>query len=273
MFARRFLMLALAAAVGLAVGACGKKTEDGKVMRAVNGEAITESDYNHYLRLRQGESIPDKDKEREVVLNELTDRVLLTQRATELGVDRDPDVKFAVARAKENILIQALIRKTVRDNPVTDDDLKARYQQEVDKTNKTEFRVRHILVKTEDEAKEIVKQLQHGAKFAALAKSKSIDKESGHAGGELGWINQGMVVPEFFDGVLATKKGAISAPVKSDYGWHIIMVEDSRPLKVPTFEEVLANPQAKAGLVQKIQNERLTALLDDLKKKAKITND
>ena len=271
MFARRFLLLTLAAALGLAVGACGKKPDE-KAMRAVNGEAITESDYNHYLRLRQGEPIADKAKEREVVLNELTDRVLLTQRAAETGIDSDPDVKFALARSRENILIQALIRKTMRDNPVTDDDLKARYQQEVDKTNKTEFRVRHILVKTEDEAKDVVKRLKGGAKFATLAKSKSIDQESGRAGGELGWINQGMVVPEFFQGVLATKKGSVSEPVKSDFGWHLIMVEDSRPLKIPTFEELLANPQAKAGLVQRIQNERLAGLLDELKKKAKITD-
>jgi peptidyl-prolyl cis-trans isomerase C len=272
MHSQRLLTLTLAAILGLAVGACSKKNDDSKEMATVNGQAITEKDYDNYLRLRQGEPIADKDKERKVVIGELTDRLLLAQHAAETGIESDPEVSFALTRSRENILIQALIRKTVRDNPVSEEDLKARFRQEVEKTNKTEFRVRHILVKSEDEAKDIVKQLAGGAKFNVLAKSKSIDEGSGANGGELGWINQGMVVPEFFEGALATKKGAVSAPVKSDFGWHVIKVEDTRPLKVPTFEQFASNPQAKTELSRKMQNERLTTLLDELKKKAKIVN-
>lgn len=267
---QRLLTLTCLVALGLAVSACGKKSDD-KVLATVNGEDITQTAFDRYLQVRRGEPMADKEKERAVVLGELQDRLLLTQHALETGLENDPDVGFTLARARENILIQALIRKTVSDTPVTDDALKAQFQREVEKTSKTEFRMRHILVKTEAEARDVAKQLAGGANFKTLARKKSLDDQTAANGGDLGWTNEGSMPPEIFAAAMATGKGAVSAPVKTDFGWHVIKVDETRALKIPTYDEFIANPRARAGLAQKIQNERLTTLLDDLKKKAKIT--
>lgn len=270
---KRSLLVALVVALGLLAG-CGKKGPDtGKALATVNGEAITERDYENYLRLRQTQQEPivDKDKEKQVVLNEMIDRIVLSQYAVENKLDQEPENYLLMKRVRENILVQAAIRKTLKDRPVTDEDLKKRFQQEVEKTHKTEYRVRHILVKTPEEAIAIIGQLKKGGNFAAIAKAKSLDVQTGKKGGDLDWINQGMVVPEFFEGVTALKKGQFSsAPVKTDYGFHVIKVEDTRPFKIPSFEEFVADKRARANLFRKIQDERVEALAKELKAKAKI---
>jgi len=152
------------------------------------------------------------------------------------------------------------------------EDVKKRFEQEVSNTHKTEYKVRHILVKEEAEAKEILGQLGKGGKFDKLAKEKSIDTQTGKEGGALGWINQGMVVPEFFSAVIAMNKGAVSAePVKSDFGWHIIKVDDTRPLKIPNFEQFMSDQRARSNIYRKMQDDKMGELVKDLKSKAKIT--
>ncbi|MBI3570664.1 MAG: peptidylprolyl isomerase [Gammaproteobacteria bacterium] len=271
---KRSLLPVLLVSLGL-LAACGKKAPDtGRVLASVNNETITERDYENYLRLRQTQQEPivDKEKEKQVVLGEMIDRIVLSQYAAENKLDQEPDNYLLMKRVRENILVQAAIRKLLKDSPVTDEDLKKRFQQEVEKTHKTEYKVRHILVKSEDEAKGLVAQIKKGGNFAALAKTKSLDVQTGRNGGDLGWINQGMVVPEFFDGVLALKKGESSAaPVKTDYGFHVIKMDDARPLKIPNFEEFINDKRARANLHRKIQDERVETLAKDLKTKAKVT--
>ncbi len=271
---KRTLLLAVLVSLGL-LAACGKKSpDDSKALAKVNSETITERDYENYLRLRstQQEPIVDKEKEKQVVLNEMVERLVLSQYALDNKLDQEPDNYLLMKRVRENILVQAAIRKMLKDNPVTDEDLKKRFQQEVEKTHKTEYRVRHILVKSQDEAIAIIGLLKKGGNFAALAKGKSLDVQTGKNGGDLGWVNQGMVVPEFFEGVTALKKGQNSAaPVKSDFGFHVIKVEDSRPLKIPNYEEFINDKRARANLHRKIQDERVEALAKDLKAKAKIS--
>ena len=280
---RKTLIVFLAAA-GLLFAGCDKKPGDqaktegaadaGKVVATVNGQNITQSDYDNYLALRQQQMgpIPDKDKEKQVVLNEMTEKMLLQQYALDNKLDQDPEVSALMKRVREEILVQAVKRKLLKDNPITEDDVKKRFEQEVANTHKTEYKVRHILVKDEAEAKDIITLLQKGANFDKLAKEKSIDTQSGKAGGELGWINQGMVVPDFFNAVMKLKKGAITTePVKTDFGWHIIKVEDTRPLKIPTFEQFMADQHSRANIYRKMQDERIGALVKELRDKAKIT--
>lgn len=282
----RTSLIVLLAAAGLFAAGCEKKPADqadkeaakepDKVVATVNGEKIMQSDYQNYLQLRQQQvgPIPDKDKEKKVVLDEMIEKMLLAQHAINSKLDQDPEVSSLMKRVREEILAQAVKRKLLRDNPITDDDVKKRFEQEVGNTHKTEYKVRHILVKDEAEAKDILAQLGKGAKFDKLAKDKSIDTQSGKNGGDLGWVNQGMVVPEFFNAVMAMKKGAVSTePVKSDFGWHIIMVEDTRPLKVPTFEQFMSDQRARANIYRKMQDEKVGNLVKDLKDKAKITVD
>ncbi|GAB4509777.1 MAG: peptidylprolyl isomerase [Sulfuricaulis sp.] len=280
----RTSLIVFLAAAGLFAAGCDKKSADeankgavkepDKVIATINGEKIMQSDYQNYLQLRQQQvgPIPDKDKEKKVVLDEMIEKMLLAQHAVSTKLEKDPEVNSLMKRVREEILVQAVKRKLLRDNPITDDDVKKRFEQEVEATHKTEYKVRHILVKEEAEAKDILAQLGKGAKFDKLAKEKSVDTQSGKNGGDLGWINQGMVVPEFFNAAMAMKKSAVSTePVKSDFGWHIIKVEDTRPLKIPTFEQFISDQRARANLYRKMQDDRIGNLVKDLKDKGKIT--
>ena len=269
-FGRFSLLLIALLGLGLLLTACdgGKKSpDDSKVLATVNDEAITEKDYLDYLKLRQTQQapIPDKDKEKKLVLDEMVNRVLLVQNAVKSKVDEEADVHFQIKRQRENVLARAMVRKFLKDTPITDDDVKARYTQEIEKTHKNEYRARHILTETEAEARDIVAQLNKGASFTELAKKKSIDVRSGKEGGDLGWFNQGAMVPEFFDAVVALKKGETGKePVKSDFGWHVIKLEDSRPLKIPPFDQI------KPNIRQLVQQEKIDAMVKDLKDKAKV---
>lgn len=268
----RFSVLVLLAA-GFLLGACQQKSQnESKVLATVNGQPITDAEFQQYLQLRQQrEPITDKAQEKKV-LEEMIDRVLLAQRAESTGVDKDPEVSGLLKRVRENILVQSMIRNMLKDNPITDEELKQRFEKEAAATHKTEYLVRHILTKNEDEAKEVIAQLDSKkASFAKLAKQKSIDVQSGNNGGSLGWINEGMVVPEFFAGVTGLEKGATSkTPVKSDFGWHVIKVEDTRPAKIPTFDEFIADRQTKANFYRKLQDEKIENVVKELRTNAKI---
>lgn len=268
MIIRHPLIAALLIAGALLAGCGPKSPDDSKVLATVNGEAITEKDYEDYLRARQMQQppIPDKEKERQVVLDEMINRVLLTQSATEQKVEQELDVYFQIKRQRENVLARAMLRKYLKDNPISDEDVQKRFDELVAKADRNEYRARHILVRSEEEARELLAQLKKGASFANLAKQKSADVGTGRQGGELGgWFSQDQVVPEFFNAVAQLKKGETTAePVKSEYGWHIIKLEDSRPRKLPTFE------QAKGNIRQLIQQERVDALMKSLKEKAKV---
>ena len=268
MIVRRPLILVLMLSLGLMLGACTKKgPDDSKVLASVNSESITEKDYEDYLRARQTQQppIPDKDKERKVVLDEMINRVLLVQNAAEHKVDHELDVYFQIKRQRENVLARAMLRKYLKDNPISDEEVQKYFDQEMEKADKNEYRARHILVRSEEEAQEILAQIKKGTSFNSLAQKKSIDVRSGKQGGDLGWFNQDVIVPEFFAAVTAMKRGEISKePVKSDFGWHIIKFEDSRPRKMPEFE------QAKGDIRQRIQQERVDALVKSLKDKGKI---
>jgi peptidyl-prolyl cis-trans isomerase C len=269
MISHRPLIAVLLLGSLLALGACGKKGPDnGKVIATVNGEAITELEYNNYVAARQGEHgpFPNQEMERKVVLDEITTRMLLAQAATDQKADQEPDVFLQLKLQRENLLARAILRKYIRENPISDDEVQKRFDQMTEKADKNEYRVRHILVRTEEEAREILAQLKKGANFATLAQQKSIDVRTGKQGGKIGdWVNQDMLVAEFSRAMADLKKGQTTPePVKTDFGWHIIKVEDSRPRKMPTFD------QAKGNVRQMIQQERVDALVKSLKDKARI---
>jgi peptidyl-prolyl cis-trans isomerase C len=260
----------------VALGGCNQKySDDSKVLATVNGDDITEKDYENYLQLRTSQQgqIPDKDKEKKVVLDEMIDRLLLVQKGVALGYEKNPEIHFRLKLIRENLLAQEVVRGTLKDMQISDDDLKKRLTDELEKTHKTEYKVRHILVKTEDEAKTLAQQLKAGKKFEQAAKEKSLDTSTAQRGGDLGeWVNQGSgLVPEFFNAVIAMKKGQTSEPVKSDFGWHIIRVDDARPFKLPTVEQITSDPRAAANLRRRMQEEKLQNTLKEMKDKAKIS--
>jgi peptidyl-prolyl cis-trans isomerase C len=263
----RLLLLPLLFGLGLTLTACGDKSPDKtKILATVNGEVITQADYDDYLKGRQMQQapLPDKDKEKQVIIDEITARLLLAQAARTAKLDQDVETYLQVKRQNENILARAMVRKFLKDNPVSDQEVKARYDKEVEKTSKVEYHARHILVKTKEEADELLKKM-NVARFAALAKEKSTDTGTAKEGGDLGWLNQGAMVPEFYAAVSQLKKGEITKePVKTEFGWHIIKLEDTRPAKVPTLEQVA--PQVR----MMVQQEKIDTMVKDLKAKAKI---
>jgi peptidyl-prolyl cis-trans isomerase C len=264
------ILLGLAAATG-----CERKPADtGKALATVDGEAITEKDYEDYRRLREANvgAIADKAGEKKIVLDELITRTLLARHAAEAGMENDPEVATLLKRVRQQILISAVERKKLAERPITDDDLKKRFEEEAAKTHKTEYRVRHILLATEIDANKVISELRTGKKFDALARNRSLDKESARNGGDLDWINQGMpIVPEFFEAVTRLKKGEItSAPVKTEFGFHVIKVEDTRPLKIPTFEQFAADRAAKTNLYRRMQQEAMNDFIKELRSKANI---
>lgn len=267
MTTRPLIPVVLLAAL-LALGACNKGPDDSKVLAKVNGEVITEKDFDSFLRA-QNIQIPqtgDEARIRKDLLDEMVKMSLLSQSAVDQKIDQEHDVYFQIRRHRENILARAMLRKYLKDNPISDDEVQKRFQDLSEKADRNEYRARHILVRSEEEARDIIAQLKKGGNFAALARQKSADVGSGKQGGDLGnWINQDMVVPEFFNALAALKNNeTTSEPVKSNFGWHIIKREASRPRKMPSFD------QAKGDVRQMLQQERVETLVKSLKDKASI---
>lgn len=262
------LSVALLIGAALLAGCGTKSPDDSKVLAHVNKEAVTEAEYKNYVSVLEnsGRTFPNKEMEKQVVMDEITSRILLAQGAVDQKVDREPDVYLQLRLQHENLLARAMMRKYLKDNPISDEEVQKRFQELSEKADKNQYRVRHILVRTEEEAREILAQLKKGANFANLAKQKSIDVGSGRQGGELpGWFNQDQVVPAFYEAVRKLNKGEMTAePVKTDYGWHIIKLEGVQPRTMPTFEE------SKGSIRQIIQQERIATLVKSLKDKASI---
>ncbi len=262
--ARLLLLIPLIAVLA----ACGKDG-GGKAVATVNGDVITERDVDDLLQAR---GVPKENAEaRKKAAELLTNRLLLVQHATSQKLDKDPAIDLRLKRMREELLVEAVVNKLREEKPIDDNTVRATVEKKLAGLHKNEYRVSHILVASEDEAKAIVAQLKRGAAFAVLARKHSMDKESSKQGGDIGWRQQGNTLPEFFNVLPDLKKGGITgAPVKSQYGWHVIRLVDSRPLKLPTVDEFMNNPQARMGLARQIQEENIQALVKSLRDKATI---
>lgn len=223
-------------------------TVNGKVIPQGRMDLIIESQVPPEVRADAGKMSQIKDEIRKTLIR----NEALAQEAEKQGLDKDPKVVQQLNMARESILINAMISDYVQKHPVSEADMKAEYDSIV-KANagkNKEYKVRHILVKTEDEAKGILAKLKKGEKFEKLAKAKSQDPGSKDNGGDLGWSNPRTFVKPFADAMVALKKGeTVTEPVKSDFGYHIIQLEDVRDAKAPAFEDV--KPQIEQHLQQK----------------------
>jgi peptidyl-prolyl cis-trans isomerase C len=208
------------------------------VVATVNGKPITRQDV-----LDSAADLPPQyqaqiDQLFPQLLNRLIGIQLVLAKAKEEGLENDPEVKKFIEQATNEAISRAHIQRLVNEK-VTEASLKEAYDADVAAhPPQIEIRASHILVKTEDEAKEIIKQLQGGADFATLAKEKSIDKGSGAQGGDLNWFTKDTMVKEFSDAAFAMQRGDVSeVPVKSQFGWHIIKITDSRMQTPVPFEQ------------------------------------
>ena len=195
----------------------------------------------------------------EVVLREV-----FAQEAEKRGVAASAEYRSQMELARQTILIRELFADYAKKNQPSDAEAKAEYDKFKAQATGTEYKARHILVEKEDEAKALLKQLIAGAKFDELAKKHSTDKGSGANGGDLDFAKPESYVPEFGQAMIALKKGeTTAAPIKSQFGWHIIKLEDTREAQFPPFEEV------KPQVVQRLSQQKLQQYQDDLRKKAK----
>jgi peptidyl-prolyl cis-trans isomerase C len=204
------------------------------------------------------------EQKREFMVNYLIDVVVLSQTAERQKVEDRPDVKRMLAFDRNRLLMEALLQDAAK-TAVTDAAEHEVYDEAIKQAkSEPEVQARHILVPTEEEAKAIVAQLKAGADFAALAKEKSKDPSAAINGGDLGYFTKDMMVPEFAEVAFKLDKGQISDPVKSQFGWHVIEVEDKRTKPTPTFEEL--KPQIGQFVAHRAQNE----LVESLRKTATI---
>src|SRR5512140_2422558 len=197
--------------------------------------------------------------------DEVIAREIFMQEAQKRGLDATDDFKTQMELARQTLLIRELFADYQKTNPVSDQEIQAEYDRFVATNAGKEYRARHILVEKEDEAKEILVSLEKGGKFEEIAKKQSKDPGSGAHGGERDWANAGSYVPEFSAALVKLKKGQTTdAPVKTQFGWHVIKLEDVRDAQLPKLEEV------KPQIAQQLQQQKLAKFQEDLRGKAKI---
>lgn len=263
-------ILLIGAASVLALGACDSKdaikTAPSKepVAATVNGVGIPASTVELMVKERTAQGQPDSPELRKAIIDNLAMQQLVAAEAVKKGVDKQPDTQRQLELVRQSILANAFVADYIKNTPVTDEILKAEYDKVAALAG--EYKARHILVKEEAEAKAIIAELQKDAtKFAAIAQEKSMDPGSKVNGGDLGWFDPRSMVPEFGAAVSKLEKGKFTAePVKTQFGYHVILLEDSKKAEAPPFEAV------KEQLKQQVQRTNLTKLFDDMKAKAKI---
>ncbi|NPC54216.1 peptidylprolyl isomerase [Caenimonas soli] len=197
--------------------------------------------------------------------DEVIAREVFMQEAQKRGLDASDDFKAQMELARQTLLIRELFADYQKNNPVTDADIKAEYDKFVAANGGKEYRARHILVEKEDDAKSIIGSLKKGGKFEDIAKKQSKDPGSGANGGDLDWATAASYVPEFSGALIKLKKGQTTdAPVKSQFGWHVIRLDDVRDAQLPKLDEV------KPQIAQQLQQQKLAKFQEDLRGKAKI---
>lgn len=236
--------------------------KDADVVATVNGRVISTDMFNYYLQQKQASGPHGADPLS--VLNELINIELLTEVALVAGLDKRPDVRLELERQRKSLLANLALRERMSQFEIGEAELEAEYEKQVAATDRTQYRASHILVKGEEEAKALIRQLDEGADFAALAEEHSVGP-SGKKGGDLGWFAPGDMVPEFAAAVKALKPGSYTnVPVMTQFGWHVIKAVDSREVEPPAFEDV--EEQLRTALMTR----KVATYLQELRERAEI---
>ena len=260
---RPAILLACAITLG-AAPAFAQKKGDSATFATVNGKAIPKVRADALIAGQAAQGQPDSPELRKAVTEELVRREILTQESIKKGFDKKPEVQGQMDLARQGVLIGAYLNDWVRTHPVTEEQIKAEYETIKSKLGSKEYKARHILVEKEDEAKAIIAKLKKGEKIEDLAKD-SKDPGSKERGGDLGWANPASFVPPFSAAMTKLEKGKFTeTPVKTDFGWHVIQLEDTRELKLPGIEE------ARAQIGQQLQQRNVQKHIEDLRAKAKV---
>ncbi|MDR1936793.1 MAG: peptidylprolyl isomerase [Candidatus Accumulibacter sp.] len=236
-----------------------------KAFVKVNGVPISQNFADAFIAEQKARGAQDSPELQVAAREELIRRELLVQQAKKANLDKRPEVAAQAEAAKQLVLIRSYVQQFFQENPVKDEQLQAEYEKIKAQVGSTEYKTRHILVKEEAEAQTIIDELKDDvAKFDELAK-QSLDPGSKDKGGDLGWAGAGNYVKPFADALTALEKGKFTeTPVKSQFGYHVILLEDTRPTTFPSFDEI------KPRLLQQAQQQQITRMVEDLRAQAKI---
>ena len=237
--------------------------EEPKVIVEVDNFNLNTMHFAYFAAKQTPDGEPSAEQQIKL-LNELVNTFILSNSAEGQALAQQPDLAAAIDVSRARLITQALIENTLENSPVTDDEIKAIYDEQYAGKTKQEFKARHILVKTEDEAKALIKQLDDGADFAQLAKEHSTGPSSS-AGGDLGWFEKDMMVKPFADAVASMSNGThSSSPVNTQFGWHIILREDAKDLGAVELAQV------KDDIISSLRTQKLRALINKLRENAKV---
>lgn len=266
-----YISLAITAAIVSVAGiyaqqAISKTTTTGAGI-SVNGVSIPQARVNAAVKSQTAQGAPESPE----MLNAVKDRLimleLISQEAKKKGLEKNAEIADRIALARQEILANAYVQEYVKGNPVNDADLKKEYEAYKAQVGDKEYKPRHILVEKEDEAKAIIADLGKGGDFTKIAKEKSKDPGSKDNGGDLDWGPSARFVPAFADALKALQKGQVTQkPIQTNFGYHVIKMDDVRDAKPQTFEEL------KEGLRNRAQQQQVQKLLADIRSKAKIVD-
>jgi len=258
----KFSKFALLSAL-LAIAASAQAADD-KSAALVNGVSIPQARVDMRVKAAMQQGQPDSPDLRKAVRDDLINLEVITQAAAKNGLDKQPEIAMQLELARQSVLAGAFVQDYAKNHPIGEDVLKQEYEALKKRVGNKEYKLSHILVDTEDEAKKVAAELKKGAKFGKVAKSNTKDPGSKDNGGDLGWAVPSNFVQPFGEAVLKLSKGQVSAPVQTQYGWHIIKLEDTRELKVPPYEEV------KPNLEKRLQQQAIQKNIEELRAKAKV---
>ena len=231
----------------------------------VNGVAIPQARLELIMKQRAAQGQPDSPEIRKAMREALINEEIVAQEAVKKGLDRDPDVATQIDITRQSVLVGAYQSDFVKNNKVSDEALRKEYEELKALLGDKEFKAQHIMVGTEEEAKDAIARIKKGAKFDKVAAEKSKDASSKDKGGDLGWRHGGNLPRPFIDALSKAKKNTLlDQPVPLQGNWHVLRLDDVRPFKVPSFEEV------KPDLQRRILQRQLEAAVTDLRAKAKV---
>jgi peptidyl-prolyl cis-trans isomerase C len=255
--------LALPAAWAQAPAAPKAAPAPAATPKAAEGKALyPQAQFDLMLKERTSQGQPDSPDLRAALREELNTRELLAREARKKSIDKQTDIRTQMDLASQTVLVRAYVADWLKANPVPEADLRREYDTIKAQIGDKEYKVSHILVEKEDEAKDVIAELQKGQKFADLAKARSKDPGSKERGGDLDWNAPANFVKPFSDAMVKAEKGKFTPqPVQTQFGWHVILVEDVRDAKVPSYDEV------KPQLSQRMQAQHLDRYFRDLRAK------
>jgi len=257
------LVLAAALLCGCQDGNQEATGESGDVVATVNGVDITGQELDAYIARRRTTQ-PDTPPDRQAALNELVKLEVVRQQAEEEGIDERDDVAAELDWQRTNLLVNTFMRERMSNMSFSEEELKAEYQAQVAKLSDRQYKARHILTEKRKQAEKIIEQLEGGADFVALSEQKA-SGPSAPEGGDLGWFSPESMVPPFAAAVKKLEQGAYTkTPVKTQFGWHVILLEDSRQMQPPAYEEVRDRVESI------LTSNALQSYIDKLRKEAEI---